>query len=484
MNRNYCSQYCIPIIASFAFFIIAFSLFQDYRLGDDTYIYLQYAKHIIHNNEISFNLGERSYGFTSPLWLGLITFLSYVTSSPLVAPELLSMFFSLLTVLIWYFIFLELQLDFKKMIVGLAVIILDPNLLKHSFLGMEASISYFLSSFQIILLLKYMKGSKQIFLFSVVSSIYFLIRPESFLVSILLFVFLWKEKKLILSDLFYVIIVGSIIILPWHIFAYNYFGSLFPSTFGAKGGGYIWGEKFLVHLFATLIIFFGNYFIYLIVILLIFIKKRKKINIESPNNLYKVFIGASILLVIFYSFSLNREIVYARYYCMVFPFINFIFLSFLLKTGQKGYYIIALLALLTISTAQSILTKRTFVENENLEFIAINWINRNADPDDIIVRGRIGKIGYLTNRKILDPVGLINPEIIAYYKNNDISNFYLKYKPKYFIGGNTQLNTAFGEKVRHKIVASMEHKSPFLIRDLRSNNGSRYESIYELDWNK
>lgn len=484
MKRELLFKYSIPILASSAFLILAFFLFRNYRLGDDTYIYLQYAKHIIHNNEISFNLGEKSYGFTSPLWLGLITFLSYVTGSLLIAPELLSMCFSLLTVIAWYFIFLNLQFDLKKVIVGLAIIILDPNLLKHSFLGMEASISYFLSSFQIVLLLKYIKGSKQIFLFSVVSSIYFLIRPESILVSILLFVFLLKEKKVVLSDLFYVLIIGSIIVLPWHIFAYNYFGSLFPSTFGAKGGSYFWGEKFLEHSSDSVIIFLGNYFIYLFIALLFFINKRKGIKIELTNNLYKVFIGAIILLAIFYSFILSREIVYARYYCMVFPFINFIFLSFLLKTERKDYYIITIITLLAISTAQSIISQRTFVENENSEFIAVNWINKNANPDDIIVRGRIGKIGYLTDRKILDPVGLINPGIIPYYRNNDVSKFYLKYKPKYFIGDNTQLNIAVKRNANSKIVASFQHKFPGLIRDLKSSNDTHYESIYELDWNK
>lgn len=483
MKRELFLKYGIPIIAISAFIILAFFLFHEYKLGDDTYIYLQYAKHIMHNGEISFNLGERSYGFTSPLWLGLITLLSSIINSPLVVPELLSLLFSVLTVIVWYFILLNLQLDLKKIIVGLVIIILDPNLLKHSFLGMEASISYFLSSLQIVLLLKYIKSFKPLFLFSVVSGIYFLIRPESVLISIIFFIFLLTEKKLILSDLFVVLIISSIIVLPWHLFAYNYFGSLFPNTFGAKGGSYFWGEKFLVHLSDSVIIFLGNYFIYLFIALLFLINKRKKIKIELANNLYMVFIGIVVLLTIFYSFALNREIVYARYYCMVFPFINYIFFNFLFKTERQSYYIITIITLLAISTTQSILSQRTFVENENSEFIPINWINKNANPDDVIVRGRIGKIGYLTGRKILDPVGLINPEIIAYYRNNNISQYYLKYKPKYFIGDSTQLKTVINKNAKSKIVASIEHKSPGLIRDFILTNGSHYESIYELDWN-
>ena len=41
-------------------------------LTDDTYIHLQYARHLANGNGIVFNQGERVYGCTSPLWVALI----------------------------------------------------------------------------------------------------------------------------------------------------------------------------------------------------------------------------------------------------------------------------------------------------------------------------------------------------------------------------------------------------------------------------
>ena len=39
---------------------------------DDTFIHLQYATHLAHGQGLVFNLGERVYGCTSPLWVTLI----------------------------------------------------------------------------------------------------------------------------------------------------------------------------------------------------------------------------------------------------------------------------------------------------------------------------------------------------------------------------------------------------------------------------
>src|SRR4030095_5326403 len=41
-------------------------------LTDDTFIHLQYAKHLAEGRGLVFNAGERVYGCTSPLWVALI----------------------------------------------------------------------------------------------------------------------------------------------------------------------------------------------------------------------------------------------------------------------------------------------------------------------------------------------------------------------------------------------------------------------------
>jgi hypothetical protein len=41
-------------------------------ITDDTFIHLQYAKHLADGTGLVFNIGEPVYGCTSPLWAALI----------------------------------------------------------------------------------------------------------------------------------------------------------------------------------------------------------------------------------------------------------------------------------------------------------------------------------------------------------------------------------------------------------------------------
>ena len=77
----------------FSFLIISNYFYSFFRLGDDTFIYLQYARSIIEHNEFAFNRGEPIFGFTSPLWLILLTITVKITDSYLTAPHLLTLLF-------------------------------------------------------------------------------------------------------------------------------------------------------------------------------------------------------------------------------------------------------------------------------------------------------------------------------------------------------------------------------------------------------
>src|SRR6185436_339502 len=64
----------IEKLALIAGLVIALGLMIPLRhyLTDDTFIHLQYAKHLAEGRGLVFNVGERVYGCTSPLWVALI----------------------------------------------------------------------------------------------------------------------------------------------------------------------------------------------------------------------------------------------------------------------------------------------------------------------------------------------------------------------------------------------------------------------------
>ena len=67
----------IPVLVLLAFML-------PLRLGftDDGFIHLQYAKNLIQHGEFAFNVGERSFGTTSPLWVMALAAIGARLSDP------------------------------------------------------------------------------------------------------------------------------------------------------------------------------------------------------------------------------------------------------------------------------------------------------------------------------------------------------------------------------------------------------------------
>ncbi len=472
------------LITSVIFLILAYALYGNFRLGDDTYIYLKYAKNFIDNNEISFNFGERTYGFTSPFWLFFIVLLQLMLNNMFIVPHTLSLFFSVLTILVWFAIINTLTKKKSLKIFFLLLIVLDPNLLKHSFLGMEASSSYFLSSLIIFFLLKIYFGNIYYYSLIITLSFYTLVRPESIILSFFTFIFLIITNKPTKRQIIYSLILVSIIILPWHIFAHKYFGFFLPTTFNAKAIDYTIGKNFINNIFDTFIIFSGNYFLLFILVITLMIKE--KLFLITFNTLGKLFLLNIFSLILFYSLTISNEQVFARYYCIVFPFLFYILFVLIeqFDTRQElKFYIktIVLISFLFLSIFFSYLNSLS-IQIEYTEDKIVDWIKNNTLKSDLIVRGRIGKIGFLTERKILDPVGLINPEISYYYKNKKISNFYFMHKPSYYIGDTNSIKVI--RKFAKQIIVRkiFRHRYPELMRDYLKSSVYWNDYIYQIYW--
>ena len=70
-------------------------------LTDDTFIHLQYARHLAAGEGLVFNPGERVYGCTSPLWVALIALGIRLGADPLVFAKLLGALATLASVLLF-----------------------------------------------------------------------------------------------------------------------------------------------------------------------------------------------------------------------------------------------------------------------------------------------------------------------------------------------------------------------------------------------
>ena len=276
-----------------------------------------------------------------------------------------------------------------------------------------------------------------------------------------------------------------LVTMPWLIFSWLYFGSLMPTTFSAKGAGYGLGINFFTHLLDSIKIFSGNYLLIIMGILISFIVVGRNRTLFKYINLFYLSIFSIMGLIIFYSLTLNREIVYARYYCMVFPFIYFLLSIILINFNTKSrlvYYYLSFVILYStgVNVIFSNLTK-SIIQNEIVEDKIAVWIKENSEPSDLIVRGRIGKIGFLSERKIIDPMGIINPEIIEYNKVGKSFEYYAKIKPRFFIGTfDMQILQKYGSLVTVKDFKGIQALLPrhFILGE----SGLTNVPIYEVEW--
>ena len=69
-------RWLLPAAAAACLVYLAAELFLVGRLGfplDDSWIHLQFAKHLAAGNGLSYSAGERVTGSTAPLWTALLT---------------------------------------------------------------------------------------------------------------------------------------------------------------------------------------------------------------------------------------------------------------------------------------------------------------------------------------------------------------------------------------------------------------------------
>jgi hypothetical protein len=433
MSKSFFERYWIYLYLAL-YLPLAYMIYGHTRLLDDNYIYLQYARHFVEHGELSFNLGEKSYAFTSPLWQIIYIIFFYFVRSSYIAP-FLSLSFAVAAILFCYFSSKDL---FKEKLLLLPVIIIisfDPIFIKHIFNGMETTCASFISYLIVLGVLISGKIKKE-FSIGVIFGLFLLVRPESLILFLLILLYFLLSGRFTLKGLLKITASAAIVCLPWLLFAYFYFGKLLPDTFGAKGGDYPLGASFFKNLFDLFKIFGGNY-LSLFIISLFSIKKF--ISFYKGDKLkYFLLFMIVVSYVLFYSLVISNETIYARYLFIPASVIILFFILFIkdvsvpLSSHKLKYFLAAFLLIIT-SIFYSRLDKQLVENTKVIQSSIIRWVIENTPQDSYISYGVIGKLGYETQRKIFDPQGLINRDISRYFASGRIEEYYQLKKPGYLI---------------------------------------------------
>ena len=408
-----------------------FAGYYFFRL-DDTFIFYKYAKNIAEGNGYVFNLGEKINATTSPLYT-LILALLYWIIKPIYSES-----FVVLGNLISIFSILLILFSMKKIFKNdnyfylLASIFLALPLLKFGF-GMETFLNLALIVFSV-----HLYTSEKYLLASFFTGLTILARFDSALFAVIIFLYYIFDKRKFPS--IKIISVFLLVIIPWFAFSKIYFDSFLPTTIGAKlsqqqlglfGNGFI----FLTN---SLRVIPGSYFTIISILLVTLFSTaylyKKRINIFGNKGLTIILLW-SISLFITYSFIIIAPPYQWYYTPFSIPF-SILFAIVASTIIKKEIVLKSIFAILFIFAC--VLPIKNLIEGYNpkyLNFInAVTWLNSNAQENSTLAVDDIGILGYYYNKgKLVDALGLINPEVSTHLKKLDLDWFLNHYKPEFVV---------------------------------------------------
>ncbi|MCL5030364.1 MAG: hypothetical protein M1480_15240 [Bacteroidetes bacterium] len=406
---------------------------------DDAYIFYTYAKNISSGNGYVFNLGDKLNATTSPLYTLLLALASFIFKSAGLSIPLIGHLIGGISLwFISYFLF-KLFEDEQSIPISifLPIVFLINPLLKNA-VGMETflNLAFVMASFFYYKKENYLTAS-------ICSALAVLSRFDSMLVVLILFVdFIFTKKKLPEYKTFLIFIL---ITLPWFIFSKIYFGSFLPTTVSIKlnqhqtsfwGSGLIFLKGFETAFLGNKIISFAAITLFAVSFLLIFLK-RKSLLKEKTTKLILIW---SVVYFVVYSFILNPPS-YGWYYTpfaiimslIITQAIGIIFTDFFQWTVLKSISILVILFFIGLILPVRNIKGHTTSKYENYKAVAY-WLNQNAENNSSVAIDEIGVLGfYYNNGKIIDILGLVNPDIVPHLVDKDYFWYINQYKPDYIV---------------------------------------------------
>ncbi len=449
------------------FWIIAYLILGNW-FTDDAYITFRYARNFFNGFGLVFNAGEYVQGYTNFLWIIFLTGMKYLhinfqTSAILIN----SMSFILFSYIIFCFL-LKLFPGKPKIFYHLSVVLFlsAPNLLSWVVGGgLEEPLFTTLLAVSFYFLF-YKEGKTLGSIFFVIST---LVRPEGCLFFFLALFYLVYFEKCKKKNLFIFLIVYIVPITCYLIWTYFYYGSILPNTFYAKVSFSLQGIFEGIHYLYRYLM--SSPFILLLLIISIMGIKRKKEKIK--------FFWIIVIIFICYLIVVGGDFMYAyRFFLPILPFIYFLLIDeiedifTLLKSNLNSkktlYYAFIFLTLYNLLSLSYFNDYKYQIQNYKMiqgGKILAEYINKKYPSNCMIAASGIGALGYYSDMKILDVLGLTNKAVakegingkdIIYSHRKSNMQYILSQKPQIIVFGMPP-----GEKFPVRFAEKEIYNSPF-----------------------
>lgn len=419
---------------------------------DDPWIHLQFAKNLAEYGSFSYFKNEVvTAGSTSPLYTLILAAGFFITKNEMWLSYILGIIFFVFAVYYFYRLSGNIFPGENWLALGAVILFVTDKWMNFiSVTGMETTLYIFLltacfyyyrklnaAGFSVTLALALWTRPDAVAFIAAIAADYFFrlyIRSKS------------KDKEN-LPEIFsrdaiikFAVITG-IIIAAYFVMNLLISGSLLPNTYSAKLTYYSAEFRSRSDFLKTEVWDYFTEKTYLLVFIP-FVIAAFRIIYDSSKLKYNPLLPALlfiVLLIFIYWYKLPYAHRFGRYLMPVFPFYFllavyggrefFKWLSGYINDTKlvNGLNIMLLLGTLVYFAAGYNENKKVFQDQSRHIYIrqveAAKWLNKNTPEGSIIAAHDVGAIAYYSERKVIDVVGLINPEFVDKLNRRDFVTF-------------------------------------------------------------
>lgn len=396
---------------------------------DDTFIYLQFAKNLVHGNGIAFNAGEPTYGITSPLWLFVIALGGSMGIDLALAAKAVDLVIASGAIIVFYLAAYELIRDMIVAMLATLAFSLHIWLLRWAGSGMETSLSVLLVLAALLFCLR-----NEYLLSVITAALLALVRPEAVLFVGFIAADIYvnsQDKRRGASLMAKLAAVYAAILAPWLVYAYRTFGTVVPNTALAKSrsgfslaglGSELWNIGAIVGAsdgVAVLCVLAAG--------LLLWRSVRFAPEEERFFHFRQALFGLGWVVALPALYVLRNVTVVSRYMLLVTPFLSLAAFAFLfgllMRSRFRRFAYAAMFVFTGCVVLQSQVAYRAvvapgveaFEAGMNSSLVSIgHWMKEHTAPGETILCWDIGAIGYYSDRRICDAAGLVTPGMIPF----------------------------------------------------------------------
>lgn len=401
---------------------------------DDSYIYFQYAKNLTHGEGPSFNAGTPGYGFTSPLWLLIISAGGVTGADIPLAAKILDLVFASMSVMLLFFLVLELTRDIAVSFCASLAFSVNAWLLRWAASGLETSLAVFLLLAFFLYLLR-----NEYHVSAVLLGLLTLVRPEAALLLVPLLLDLRLnaiDRRGALRTGLGLVAVWLVVVGPWLIYAAAMFGTIVPTTFGAKHAA-MFDPGEMAGAASDVLRTLGSadaaVLLCLAVSLILLVAAHRGSrrtghagtdgeNLPLPFYHFRQgFVGLAWIVLLPLCYALFTVNVVSRYLLLVTPValaLAYFYFHELVRARPPAVRYGLILALTALIMLQNqFVYKRyalphiaAFTEGMESCLAPIgHWLNENTAPGTVVLAADVGAIGYFSDRTICDYNGIVSP---------------------------------------------------------------------------